>query len=137
MPGAAAVTLRYAAFAALSTGVNIATQYVCARAYGGPFELYVAMMFGTGTGLVTKYLLDKQYIFFDRTRTLRGHSEKFVRYSLTGVATTAIFWATELAFAALGPQAWLRYAGAAVGLTIGYATKYRLDRRFVFRSEMP
>ena len=29
----------------------------------------------------------------------------------------------------------LRYAGAVLGLAIGYAAKYRLDRRFVFREQ--
>ncbi len=133
----AALTLRYAAFAAISTAVNIGTQYVSALAYAGRYSLPMAMLLGTATGLVTKYVLDKEYIFYDRTRSLRGHSVKFTLYTVMGAVTTAIFWATELAFAALGPQEWLRYVGAAVGLTIGYATKYRLDRRFVFRQGMP
>ena len=29
----------------------------------------------------------------------------------------------------------MRYVGAVIGLTIGYMTKYQLDRRFVFRAD--
>ena len=50
-----------------------------------------------------------------------------------GVFTTLIFWGTEIAFDAMGDEPWLRYLGAVIGLSIGYVTKYYLDRRFVFR----
>ncbi len=48
-----------------------------------------------------------------------------------GVATTAVFWGTELAFVALFGEAWA-LAGGGLGLAFGYLAKYRLDRRFVF-----
>ena len=126
---------RYATFAAIATGVNIATQYVSSSVYTGSFELFVAMILGTATGLVTKYLLDKRYIFLDRTNLLRDHSVKFILYSATGVITTLIFWGTELAFEAVSDDRNMRYVGAILGLAIGYVTKYHLDRRFVFREE--
>jgi putative flippase GtrA len=128
------LTLRYAAFAAVATGVNVGTQYVSLAAYAGTFALGVAMAMGTGTGLVTKYLLDKHFIFFDTDNSVRGHSVKFTLYSLMGVATTAIFWGTELLFHTLLPGAHMKYVGAVLGLAIGYVTKYQLDRRFVFRT---
>jgi len=131
-PGALA--LRYAAFAALATGVNVGTQYVGLAAYAGPLALGVAMAMGTGTGLVTKYLLDKHFIFFDTDKSVRGNSVKFTLYSLMGVATTAIFWGTELLFHMLLPGEDMKYLGAVFGLAIGYVTKYQLDRRFVFRA---
>ena len=131
----AAITLalRYAVFAALSIAVNLATQALSFAAYEGRFALILAMGFGTGTGLVVKYALDKRYIFDDREGGVRAHSAKFTRYTAMGVATTALFWATELAFAALGDDPRLKYLGAVLGLTLGYAVKYRLDRRFVFQ----
>ena len=125
MLSSSALASRYAAFAALATAVNVTTQYASGA-------LYTAMAAGTLTGLVAKYLLDRRWIFHDRTMSLRGHSVKFTLYSLMGVFTTLIFWGTELAFQSLGDARWLRYAGAIVGLTIGYVVKYRLDRRFVF-----
>ena len=127
-----ALVMRYTAFAALATGINIATQYVSSSLYTGSLELSVAMGLGTATGLVTKYLLDKRYIFFDVDNSLRGHSVKFSLYSVMGVLTTLIFWGTELAFEAFTGERHMRYIGAAIGLTIGYLTKYQLDRRFVF-----
>ena len=127
-----ALASRYAVFAALATAVNVATQYASGALYAGRYELYAAMAAGTLTGLVAKYLLDRRWIFHDRPTSLRGHSVRFTLYSLMGVFTTLIFWGTELAFVSLGDARWLRYAGAIVGLTIGYVAKYHLDRRFVF-----
>ena len=133
MLSSSTLTLRYATFAAVATVVNVATQYVSTTLYAGRYELYAAMAVGTLTGLVAKYILDRRWIFHDRPTSLRVHSVKFTLYSLMGVFTTIIFWGTELAFEMLGDASWLRYAGAIVGLTIGYVAKYHLDRRFVFR----
>jgi hypothetical protein len=36
---------------------------------------------------------------------------------------------------ALSPDGRFRFVGATLGLAIGYVTKYRLDRRFVFSVE--
>ncbi len=128
-----AIALRYAAFAAFATAVNVATQYASATLYTGLHELYVAMAVGTLVGLVAKYILDRRWIFHDRPASPADHAARFTLYSLTGVLTTLVFWGTELAFVALGDAPWLRYAGAVFGLAIGYTAKYRLDRRFVFR----
>lgn len=125
------LVLLYALFAAVATGVNIGSQALSLAVWSGAFALPLAMAFGTGTGLVTKYVLDKRWIFVDRSTGLRAHGEKFTLYTVMGVVTTLIFWGTELAFAAVDPD--LAFVGAVVGLTIGYVTKYRLDRRFVFR----
>ena len=125
--------LRYALFAGIATAVNIGTQDGTERLYDGPHALWLAILLGTGTGLVTKYLLDKRWIFMDRSRSLSAHSRKFTLYTLMGVVTTLIFWATEWTFDALsgGDLRW-RYAGAVLGLAVGYTAKYHLDRRFVF-----
>lgn len=92
------------------------------------------MAAGTATGLVSKYLLDKFWIFDDRSVGLSENVHKFGFYSLTGVLTTAVFWGTETAFALVGNEA-MRYLGAVLGLAIGYALKFHLDRRFVFRAK--
>ena len=131
------LTRRYAAFAAVATALNVAAQYVSSTLYTGRYELYAAMAMGTLVGLVAKYVLDRRWIFHDRPTSPRGHAVKFTLYSLTGVLTTFIFWGTELAFAAMSDALWLRYAGAVLGLAVGYTAKYRLDRRFVFRSQGP
>ena len=129
----ATLALRYAVFAAAATGVNVATQYGSLAVYDGVSALPIAMLLGTGTGLVAKYVLDKRWIFFDKSTSLRDHSIKLTLYSIMGVGTTAVFWATELLFDALSADERMRYLGAVVGLAIGYFMKYRLDRRFVFQ----
>jgi putative flippase GtrA len=129
-----AIATRYAFFAAVATLVNLTTQAAALRIYDGPFALTLAIALGTGSGLVTKYLLDKRWIFGDRSRGAKAHGKRFSLYTSTGVLTTAIFWGTEYAFDALTPDGRYRFVGAVIGLSIGYITKYRLDRRYVFRS---
>lgn len=123
--------LRYAAFAAVATAVNLLTQWAVLLAWAGAYGLYAALALGTLTGLVAKYILDKRWIFADHSTGAATHARKFSLYTLMGVFTTAIFWGTELAFDALLGGAW-RYVGGALGLAVGYVVKYRLDRRFVF-----
>jgi putative flippase GtrA len=124
---------KYAFLAAVATGWNLGIQALMDRAYQGTAAVYVSLFVGTLAGLVVKYLLDKKFIFYDPTRGLARRGWQFVRYALTGVLTTAIFWSLELgAYHAFHSQA-ARYAGGAVGLAIGYWMKYRLDKRLVFR----
>ena len=127
------LALRYTLFAAIATAVNIATQDIATALYTGAYALWLGIFAGTGTGLVTKYLLDRRWIFLQARGSLAEHSRKFSLYTLMGVFTTVIFWGTEWLFDRLsgGNELW-RYLGAVVGLAIGYLTKYRLDRRFVF-----
>ena len=129
---AIAVATRYAAFAVLATVVNVATQLLSIMLYEGANQLYVAMAGGTATGLVTKYLLDRRWIFGVRNEPLPGNAVRFAAYSTTGVLTTFLFWAVELGFAQLGDSVWLPVTGACLGLAIGYTAKYHLDKRFVF-----
>lgn len=127
---------RYALFALAATGLNLAVQYLALQLYAGRFSLYLAMAAGTGAGLVLKYLLDKRWIFAFRTSGPADEARRFGLYTLMGVATTALFWGTELLFHALLPQDWAKYLGGAIGLALGYTTKYFLDRRFVFRADI-
>ena len=80
-------------------------------------------------GLVVKYLLDKRWIFYDRSP---DHSRQFSLYTLMGIATTAVFWGMVALFVWLWGTDQARIAGSVLGLTIGYVVKYNLDRRFVF-----
>lgn len=129
-----ALAVRYTLFAVIATIVNIATQDIATAIYTGAGALWLGIFAGTGTGLVTKYLLDRRWIFMEAPDSITGHSRKFSLYTLMGVVTTVIFWGTEWLFDHLsgGDEFW-RYTGAVIGLAIGYTTKYRLDRRFVFR----
>jgi putative flippase GtrA len=130
--------LRYAGFAVIAVVANLAVQRLVlwgtAAAEVGGGHFIAALGAGTLVGLVVKYLLDKRWIFHDRTTGARAQGAQFALYSLMGVATTAIFWATETAFWLIWQTDLAREAGAVLGLTVGYITKYALDRRFVFRN---
>lgn len=130
-PGA--LVVRYGAFALAAIVVNVVTQDLVTGVYAGPYALWAGILAGTGTGLVTKYFLDRRWIFGERRAGLAEHSRKFTLYTLMGGATTLIFWGTEWSFDRLsgGDELW-RYTGAVLGLVVGYALKYRLDKRFVF-----
>ncbi|WP_295996185.1 GtrA family protein [Rugamonas sp.] len=124
----------YLLLAAIATLFNIALQDLCVRVYAGPYSLLLAACCGTGAGLVLKYLLDKRYIFQFRADSLGHDGRVFLLYTAAGLATTAIFWACEFGFDHLFGNRAGRYAGAVLGLGIGYLCKYQLDRRFVFRA---
>lgn len=128
------LALAYAVLALVATAVNIGTQDIVTRFYPGPFAILLAMVAGTGAGLVVKYVLDKRYIFRFRARDLGQDSRTFVLYTLMGLVTTAVFWGFELGFHYLFASREMRYAGAVIGLSIGYLAKYHLDKRYVFRT---
>ena len=131
---ATALILRYGAFAVIAVLVNLATQRGV-LAFGWPtpgLGLAAAIAAGTLSGLVVKYLLDKRWIFYDREGGLAGHGRKFTLYTVMGLVTTAIFWGSETLFWLIWRTDTMRELGAVLGLTVGYVTKYHLDKRFVF-----
>ena len=121
--------LRYGAFAAIATLANLLGQELILLVGESPVFVAAAVVFGTGVGLVVKYLLDKRWIFYDASP---DHTKQFSLYTVMGLATTAIFWGTVALFVWLWGTDLARIAGTVVGLTIGYVVKYNLDRRFVF-----
>jgi len=128
-------TLNYALFAFLATSINIGLQRLSFLFYDGSLAIYVAMFLGTAGGLLLKYFLDKLYIFDYKPSSKKDDLRTFLLYSCVGVVTTVIFWGTELLFDAVFHRFGnAKYFGAAIGLTIGYISKYFLDRRFVFRT---
>ena len=126
------IAIKYTIFAAISTLFNLLFQYFSFLVYIGFGSIYVAMFFGTLAGLVAKYILDKKFIFYHTPTDKKDNAKKFALYSLTGVFTTIIFWATEIAFDALSQDPNAKYLGAVIGLSIGYVIKYFLDKEYVF-----
>ena len=123
---------RYSLFAVVATAVNLLTQEFTYLFYAGDYALYTAIAAGTLTGLYTKFILDKQYIFRFETQGIGEHGKHFILYSFMGVFTTIIFWGFELGFDYIFETRFMRYTGAVIGLSIGYWVKYQLDKRFVF-----
>ncbi len=122
----------YVALALVSTGANIGMQHLVVMAYAGALQVPASLVFGTGAGLVVKYILDAKFIFRFQARDPVHSGQTFGLYSLMGLITTAVFWTSELSFHMAFQTEGMRYVGACLGLALGYALKYQLDKRFVF-----
>jgi putative flippase GtrA len=126
------IAAKYALFAAIATGVNIAAQQLTLLILQGPYSLYSAIASGTIAGVVVKYTLDKRFIFHYTTQSRRDNLLTFFLYGFMSGITTLVFWVFELAFHAIFEFPYAKYCGAVIGLTIGYSLKYFLDKRYVF-----
>jgi putative flippase GtrA len=124
----------YSFLALIATAANIGAQEIVVQLYQGPHAVTASVVVGTGVGLIVKYLLDKRFIFRFRTRDLLHNFRLFVLYMSMGIATTLLFWVFEFGFNAVFATKEMRYAGALIGLALGYWAKYNLDKRFVFRA---
>lgn len=130
------LAINYSAFALIATFANLSSQELFVRAYAGPLNIYAAILIGTLVGLLTKYRLDKQFIFSFQPPTPLDDAKLFLAYSLSGAGTTLIFWATEIGFDYAYNSKIARYLGAVIGLGIGYVVKYQLDKRYVFKRDV-
>ena len=133
----ATLALRYAGFAVIATIANLGLQRLVLALGEGAVIYVAAVAAGTLIGLLVKYILDKRWIFFDHSTGIRAHGRKFALYTAMGLVTTAIFWGTETAFWLIWNSDPMRELGAVLGLSVGYVTKYLLDRRFVFTDTAP
>ena len=122
--------LLYLVFAGLATVANLAAQELFLRMSA---SLAVAILAGTAAGFATKYVLDKKWVFSDRYTTHRQELRKVTLYGAFSVATTLVFWLFEVAFWMAWRTDFAKYTGAVLGLAVGYAIKFVLDRTFVFR----
>lgn len=129
------LTIRYAIFAVIATFSNLATQRIALQAGTTETHFIAAIGMGTIVGLVIKYALDKQWIFYDQDMGLKNNSRKFTLYTVMGLLTTLIFWGTETVFWLVWQTDFMREVGAIMGLTLGYIIKYNLDKRFVFNDK--
>ena len=130
------LVLKYSLFALIATIINLFTQFISLAIYSQDFSLYLAMFFGTLTGLIAKYILDKKYIFYYVVKDKKEDSQKFILYSIMGVFTTLIFWGFEIGFDYIFDSEIAKYIGAIIGLSVGYITKYFLDKKFVFKGNV-
>lgn len=122
----------YVVFAILATAVNLGTQMLVELAMSGEWATVVAVLAGTLTGVITKYVLDKRWIFRHETMNAAHGLKTFVLYGVMSGVTTLIFWGFEFGFDALFGTDVARYTGAVIGLAIGYVAKYHLDKNVTF-----
>lgn len=123
----------YAGFAFVAILANLGSQRLFLAVYRGTGAIIASMLAGTAVGLMVKYVLDKKYIFRFQSRDAKHELRTATMYTVMGLATTAIFWGTELSFAAIFRNDPMRYLGGFIGLCLGYYAKYRLDKHFVFK----
>lgn len=126
-------TINYILFAFIATYVNLLAQWLVFLIFDGWWVLYAALFVGTLAGLVTKYVLDKKFIFNYQATSKKEDLHKFGLYSLMGVFTTVIFWGTEMGFYYAFDFEGAQYIGGALGLMVGYIVKYYLDKKYVFK----
>jgi hypothetical protein len=132
MKSVSRIALLYAVFAAFATVVNIGSQALVIWLYHGSYAVPLSIFVGTAAGLPVKYVLEKRHIFSFESDNLAHDGKMFALYSFIGLFTTALFWGIEYAFHAAFGTDTMRYLGGAIGLSLGYAIKYHLDKRFVF-----
>lgn len=125
----------YSAIALLATAVNIGCQALVVALYQGAGHIQLSVLAGTAAGLPIKYVLEKKFIFLFTANGLGHDTRLFAIYSFLGVFTTTLFWGIEYLFHLWFGTDTMRYAGAALGLALGYTLKYHMDKHWVFRQE--
>jgi len=123
------IIFKYSFFAIIAIAVNIATQFLSYNFLSINYILLISILLGTLTGLLTKYYLDKRFIFYHKPK---NKVQNFTLYSITGIFTTMIFWGTEILFYFYFNTQQAKYLGGILGLCIGYFVKYNLDKKYVF-----
>ncbi len=126
------LVLKYAIFALISIVTNLLVQSLLFKLYTGRFDVYLAMAGGTLIGLLVKYVLDKNYIFYYTHHDNLSQLKTFFIYGFMGGVTTLIFCVFELGFHYLFDSHWLTLLGGLLGMIVGFITKYQLDKRFTF-----
>ena len=128
------IFIRYVIFAVVSTVANLLTQEAVIQVVPVA-ALTLSMLAGTAVGFAVKYVLDKYWIFYDDYTTPQREARKVLLYGVLSVLTTCIFWGFEVAFWRIWGTDFAKYSGAVLGLAIGYAVKYTLDRKYVFTEQ--
>jgi len=126
------IFIRYVLFAVISTLANLLVQEIVFR-LAPAARLSLSILAGTAVGFGVKYVLDKNWVFYDVYTSHGREFQKVALYGLLSVFTTFIFWGFEVTFWVVWQTSAAKYTGAVLGLAIGYAAKYWLDRSFVFR----
>ena len=92
-----------------------------------------ALGFGTLSGFIIKFILDKFVVFEEKRNTISTEEtgKQLSLYLGFAIITTMIFWGFQFGFKLLFPGDWYLIGGI-IGLAIGYTVKFLLDRKYVF-----
>ena len=126
------IFFKYILFCVFATALNLYTQRIFLNYKLIELDYFYALLAGTLIGLLTKYILDKKFIFYNENNSVSNNFNKFFLYSFNGIFTTMIFWSFESFFYFFFGGNSAREVGAVIGLSIGYFLKYKLDKKFVF-----
>lgn len=126
------LAILYALFVGISMLGNLAAQRIVLANAWGTHGYVAAVISGTSSGLLIKFILDRRWIFTAGMGKVEPFGRQFLLYSLMGVGTTVFFWSSETLFWVSFRSDRMRELGAIIGLVIGYVIKYQLDKRFVF-----
>ena len=127
------IILKYGFFSTAAIIINIASQRIIFSISNSEYVFALAILTGTITGFISKYIFDKYFIFHDYSSVFAEETKKILKYSFFAVFTTLIFWFTEYTFWHIYQTHDAREIGAIIGLTIGYYIKYNLDKKYVFK----
>ena len=128
------VATLYTIFAVAAAFANFGSQALVLAVLSLPFREWIALFVGTGVGLIVKYVLDKKWIFAFQAASMKHEGRTFVVYTVFSIATTVTFWVFEMGALLLFESKVAQFVGGAIGLAIGYVSKYWLDKRYTFIS---
>jgi putative flippase GtrA len=126
------IFVKYVSFAVFASFVNLFSQWLIFKFFFNDYILIFAISIGTFLGLITKYYLDKNWIFEYSNQSYGDEFNKFSLYTMTGIFTTCIFWIFEVFFYYFINISNSHLWGGALGLSFGYSLKYFLDKKIVF-----
>jgi putative flippase GtrA len=130
-------------FAFCSILINLGTQFIARisirntqlnaiRFYDLELGFILQLILGTATGFIFKFIVDKFVIFKNAYAGISQTAKQIIIYTLFAIITTAIFWGTEILFKIIFEFPNNELLGGLIGLSIGYTTKFFLDKKWVF-----
>ncbi len=142
--------LLYMIFAVVATFVNIGSQFIIKSLLKNipilnnfflnkeiTYYFIIQLVIGTGLGFLTKFFLDKIFVFKEKTEGFSKTIKQLIIYGLLALITTAIFWSFEFTFKLVFDFKNSEFVGGIIGLSIGYTVKFLLDKKFVFIQKQP
>jgi len=133
----------YMFFAFCSIFINLGTQFIARisisntqlnaiRFYDLELGFILQLILGTVSGFIFKFIVDKFVIFKSNYKGMTHTTKQLFVYTLFALITTAIFWGTEILFKIIFEFQNNELLGGLIGLSIGYTTKFFLDKKWVF-----